>query len=123
MNRRKNDFNTLYFKELRESLWRSFYVALATLTLGYYNASLTYSLVGKGRGDSLNDYYFPLWTMQAPIFLLLSCAVLPACAFAAERRRGGFDVLRRFPTSTQTVVFAKISAVSTLSAATCVLLL
>ncbi len=122
MHCKKNAFNALYSQELRASLWRSLYVAVATLTLGYYNASLSWSFY-KQRGDFLNDYYFPLWTTQAPLYLFLSCAILPAYAFAAERKRGGFDVLSRFPTSTQTVILAKISAVLTLSVAACALLL
>lgn len=117
----KKAFNTLYSKELRDSLYRSIGVALATLTLGYYYASLCWSL-GKGQGHFLNDYYFPFWAAQAPIYLFLGCAILPACAFAAERKRGGCDVLKRFPTSTLTVVLAKISAILTLSVAACALL-
>lgn len=117
MKHKPNAFKILFFKELNKQFWRLFGVAF----LGFALPFLAYAFAGATKG--LNAAfafaeYSKNWTLNAQVAVYLICAILPAYALADERGRGG-DALKRFPVSTQAVVFAKISAVLTFCVAVC----
>ena len=120
MKREYNAFKTLFFKELRESFYRLIPVVFLAFALSLCAASATYGLFHRPSVGPFYEFYFDSWMLNAPVAVFLTCAILPAYAFAAERKRGGFETLKRFPTSTLTVVLAKISAILTFCAATLV---
>lgn len=114
-----NGFNALYVRELKNSLVASGIVALLVAAFTY--ASLArFGLPHSSPSDVVGETYRAFWLWFAPISIFLSSSILPAYAFFAERKEGGFKVLQRFPVATATVYLAKLSAILTAFAAICV---
>ncbi len=118
MKREYNIFKALFSKELSESFCRLIPVVFLAFALTLWAESAAYGLLHRPSAGPFYAFYLRDWILNAPVVVFLTCAILPAYTFAAERKRGGFETLKRFPTSTPTVVFAKTSAILTLCAAT-----
>lgn len=111
MRNSANGIKTLYFNDLKRAFVPTIVLALFAVAFDVFCAKTT--SIGLYDED-----YRSYWIWRVPYFTCLSCAILPAYAFIAERQEGGFDVLKRLPASTATVYWAKLSAILTLIAAT-----
>ncbi len=124
MNRAKSAaFNTIFFKELRETYFYPIVVAGSLATISLFAHSLKPLGLAAISGDvanfsaQFNDlilYYGEIWGTLSAASLFVTAALLAPCAFVRERTDAEIGCLRRFPVSLQTVFIAKFSAIATL---------
>lgn len=117
MRRLLAPFKPIYVVELRNASLPSLCVALIAVAFYWFLSNCMYINMLHVAPEKASKIFRNLWFWNIPYYLCLGSVILPAYALISERQRGGFEVLKRFPTPTLTVYLAKFSAILTLIAA------